>query len=99
MHRGVVVPQGDHARFPAQAAGEGGLRAMRHQEIDDRLGLEAGHALDTAGVRVADIERFLTRLGMSADQWVTRATLALLELLLVGERDRPPEQLFLRAVI
>src|SRR6478735_7336935 len=46
VHRPAVVPQRDHARLPAQAAGEGVLGHVLDQEVDDRLGFESGHALD-----------------------------------------------------
>src|SRR5215469_5897322 len=58
----AIVPDRDRALFPADAGGEFRPRAMRLQEIDQRLALFLGHALEPDRVPVADVKRLAARL-------------------------------------
>src|SRR6516162_2346996 len=63
--RAAVVPDGERIRFPTEPAGELRLHRVRHEKVEDRLGLGAGKSVERLSV-VADVECLAAGLRMRA---------------------------------
>src|SRR5688572_15843375 len=72
----AIVPEGDGALLPAEAARELGAVAVLEQEIEERLALRLRHALEADRVGGIDVEERAARLGMRPDDWVDGDRLA-----------------------
>src|SRR5438045_6157638 len=60
----AVVPEGDRACLPAEAAGELGPVAVLEQISEQRLALRLRHAFEAHRVGGVDVEQLAPRLGM-----------------------------------
>src|SRR5256885_6737933 len=64
---GAIVPEGERARRPAEAAGEFRPHLMTEKEIEQRRALRLAHPLEASGVRNVDVERLAPGFRMRAD--------------------------------
>ncbi len=66
----AIVPEGDRARLPDEAAGEFRPGQVLAEEVEQRLALRLGHVLEAGGVGDVDEERLAAGLRMGADDRV-----------------------------
>src|SRR5438034_9604044 len=62
----AIVPEGERADLPAEAAGEFRPGLLREQEAQQRRALLLGHSLEAQRVAAIDVERLPPGLGMGA---------------------------------
>src|SRR5262245_11930954 len=62
----AIVPEGDRANLPTEAAGELRPRLLLAEKIEERRAFRFGHILETQGMRDIDVGCLATRLRMRA---------------------------------
>ena len=62
----AVVPEGERADFPVEAAGELRLHLVAEEVVEERRAFLLGHAAEADGVAEVDVERLASGLGMRA---------------------------------
>src|SRR5260221_14295228 len=86
VHGAAIVPEGERARPPSEAAGEFRPRRVGVEEIEDRRALLAGHAVEASGIDRVDEQCLAAGLGMNADRRMAALDIGLW--IVAADRDR-----------